>query len=143
MTASQAPSSATPAVSLSHIGQIAVPVDDLGRAVAFYRDTLGMRFLFQAPPGLAFFQCGTVRLMLDKPIREQPGHDRSRASIIYYKVDDIHAAHAALQAKGVPFDAAPHLIAKMPDHDLWMAFFKDTEGNTLALMCEVREGRQA
>jgi len=102
-----------------------------------------MRFLFQAPPGLAFFQCGTVRLMLDKPIREQPGHDRSRASIIYYKVDDIQAAHEALKAKGVDFEAEPHLIAKMPDHDLWMAFFKDTEGNTLALMCEVREGRRA
>jgi methylmalonyl-CoA/ethylmalonyl-CoA epimerase len=137
MTATQAP----PAVSLSQIGQIAVYVDDVDRAVAFYRDTLGMQLLFQAPPGLAFFQCGGVRLMLDKAAREHNGHRFSSSSIVYYKVDDIQAAYAALREKGVTFEAEPHLIAKMPDHDLWMAFLNDTEGNTLALMCEVREGR--
>jgi methylmalonyl-CoA/ethylmalonyl-CoA epimerase len=142
MTATPAPS-ATSSVSLSHIGQIAVYIDDLDRAVAFYRDTLGMQLLFQAPPGLAFFQCGSVRLMLDKPAREQNGHQFSSSSIVYYKVDDIHAAHTALSAKGVHFEGAPHMIAKMDDHDLWMAFFHDTEGNTLALMCEVREGRSS
>ena len=124
-----------PAVQLSHIGQIAVYVDDLDRAVRFYRDTLGLSFLFQAPPGLAFFQCASVRLMLDKPAR---GHRFTSSSIVYYRVDDIHAAHAALMDQGVQFTEPPHLVATMPDHDLWMGFFKDTEENILALMCEVR-----
>ncbi len=130
----QAPST----VQLSEIGQVAVYVDDVDRAVRFYRDTLGMPFLFQAPPGLAFFACGSVRLMLDRPARERNRDEHHTSSIVYYTVPDIHAAHAALQAKGVEFVEAPHLVAAMPDHDLWMAFFKDTEGNTLALMSEVR-----
>ena len=125
-------------VRLSEIGQIAVYVDDVERAVRFYRDTLGMPFLFQAPPGLAFFQCGSVRLMLDKAARDAHPDAHRTSSIVYYLVPDIRAAHAALKERGVEFVEAPHLIAPMPDHDLWMAFFKDTEGNTLALMCEVR-----
>jgi methylmalonyl-CoA/ethylmalonyl-CoA epimerase len=120
--------------SLSVIGQIAVRAIDLDRAVAFYRDVLGMRFLFQAPPGLAFFDCAGVRLLIDKPEAE---FDHP-SSVIYYRVPDIHQAHASLVARGVQFRAEPQLIAKMPDHDLWMAFFDDTEGNTLALMSEVR-----
>jgi predicted enzyme related to lactoylglutathione lyase len=124
---------------ISRVGQIAVPVHDLDRAVAFYRDVLGLRFLFQAPPGLAFFDCGGVRLMLSLP--EGPGHDRA-CSVIYYLVDDIHAAWAAVTARGAqPATAGapePHLIAKMPDHDLWMAFVDDSEGNLLGLMSEVR-----
>jgi methylmalonyl-CoA/ethylmalonyl-CoA epimerase len=123
---------------LSDIGQIAVYVDDIDRAVRFYRDTLGLPFLFQAPPGLAFFRCGNVRLMLDQPARETNRLAHATSSIIYYMVPDIHAAHAALQARAVEFVDGPHLIASMPDHDLWMAFFNDTEGNTLALMSEVR-----
>ena len=122
-------------VSLGQIGQIAVPVRDTARAVAFYRDTLGMRFLFQASPTLAFFDNGGVRLMLDKP--ETPEFER-HSSVIYYKVPDIHAAHAALSARGVRFIDAPHLIARMPDHELWMTFFRDPDENMLALMCEVR-----
>jgi methylmalonyl-CoA/ethylmalonyl-CoA epimerase len=122
-------------LSQSRIGQIAIVVQDLDRAVAFYRDTLGMRFLFQAPPKLAFFDCGGVRLMLDVPEEEEFKHS---ASILYYKVDDIRATWAALRDRGVEFRDEPHTIARMPDHELWMTFFRDTEGNTLALMSEVR-----
>jgi methylmalonyl-CoA/ethylmalonyl-CoA epimerase len=119
---------------LDRIGQIAVPVTDIDRAVVFYRDVLGMRFLFQAPPGLGFFDCGGVRLMLDSPAKAQAGN----ASILYYRVPDLAAAHAALVARGVNFEAAPHRIAKLPDHELWMAFFRDPDRNLLALMSEVR-----
>lgn len=122
-------------LSHSSIGQIAVVVQDLDRAVAFYRDTLGLRFLFQAPPKLAFFDCGGVRLMLDVPEEEEFKH---HASILYYKVDDIQATWATLRGRGVQFRDEPHMIARMPDHELWMTFFRDTDGNTLALMSEVR-----
>jgi methylmalonyl-CoA/ethylmalonyl-CoA epimerase len=122
-------------LSQARIGQIAIVVQDLDRAVAFYRDTLGMRFLFQAPPKLAFFDCGGVRLMLDVPEEEEFKHS---ASILYYKVDDIRDAWATLRDRGVEFRDEPHLVARMPDHELWMTFFRDPEGNTLALMCEVR-----
>jgi methylmalonyl-CoA/ethylmalonyl-CoA epimerase len=121
---------------LGPIGQIAVPVGDIERAVAFYRDTLGMRLLFQAPPGLAFFDCGGVRLMLDAPAKAAQAE--SRSSIIYYKVEDIATAFEALSARGVGFEAKPHRVAKLPDHELWMAFFRDPDGNLLALMSEVR-----
>lgn len=120
---------------LAQIGQVAVPVGDLERAIAFYRDTLGMRFLFQAPPGLGFFDCGGVRLMLDAPAKAQAEH---HGSVIYYKVPDIQAAFRALSARGVAFEMKPHLIAKLPDHELWMAFFRDPDANLLALMSEVR-----
>jgi methylmalonyl-CoA/ethylmalonyl-CoA epimerase len=120
-------------VALAQIGQIAVPVRDLNRAVAFYRDALGMRFLFQAPPGLAFFDCAGVRLMLDGPAQAQAG----QSSVIYFKVEDIIQAHAALVAREVAFEAPPHLIAKLADHELWMAFFRDPDRNLLALMSEV------
>ena len=120
---------------LSTIGQIAMPVKDLARAVAFYRDRLGMRFLFQAPPALAFFDCDGVRLMLDVPEDKEFAR---HGSVLYFKVPDIDAAYKELTAAGVPFRGEPHLIAKLPDHELWMAFFDDTEGNTLALMHEKR-----
>ena len=120
---------------LAQIGQIAVPVGDIERAIAFYRDTLGMRFLFQAPPGLGFFDCAGVRLMLDAPAKAQA---ESNSSVIYYKVADLQAAFETLSARGVLFEAKPHLIAKLPDHELWMAFFRDPDGNLLALMSEVR-----
>jgi methylmalonyl-CoA/ethylmalonyl-CoA epimerase len=123
------------AFKLAEIGQIAVPVADIDRAITFYRDVLGMRFLFKAPPGLGFFDCGGVRLMLDAPARAQ---GQTGSSIIYYKVPDIADACETLSARGVRFEAKPHLIAKLPDHDLWMAFFRDPDDNLLALMCEVR-----
>ena len=126
--------SVTDQVALDRIGQIAINVKDLARAVRFYRDTLGMRFLFEVP-NLAFFDCGGVRLMLgraEKPEFDHPG------SVLYYKVADINATFAALKGRDVDFIDEPHLIARMPDHDLWMVFFRDSEGNTLALMSEVR-----
>jgi methylmalonyl-CoA/ethylmalonyl-CoA epimerase len=124
-------------MNLNQIGQIAVHADDLNRAVAFYRDTLGMRFLFQAsPPGLAFFDCGGVRIMLDA-VKEQDSNERI-SSMVYYKVADIHAAHDELVSRGVTFVSKPHAIAKMPDHELWMGFFRDSENNMVALMSEVR-----
>jgi len=126
-----------PAPRLSAIGQIYVTAHDLDRAVAFYRDTLGLKFLFQVPK-MAFFDCGGVRLMLGPPDKPEFDHP---ASIIYYKVEDIEAAHEALSGKGVAVLEKPELVAKLPDHDLWMAFFRDTEGNTFALMSEVRGAR--
>jgi methylmalonyl-CoA/ethylmalonyl-CoA epimerase len=123
-----------PAVALTRIGQIAIIVKDLERAVAFYRDRLGMRFLFQVPR-MAFFDCGGVRLLLGPPDRPEFDHP---ASILYYQVDDIEAAHAALVADGVAFEEPPHLVARLADHDLWIGFLRDSEGNPLALMSEVR-----
>jgi len=120
--------------TLSSIGQIFVNVKDLDRAIAFYRDTLGMKFLFQAPPNMAFFDCDGIRLMLgiaDRPELDHP------ASIIYYKVDDIERVYETFKARGVEFVIKPHLVAPMPTYDLWLADFRDSEGNLLALMSEV------
>jgi len=125
---------AAPALSLVKLGQIAVPVRDTDRATAFYRDVLGLKHLFSAPPKLAFFDGGGVRLMLSPP--EGAGSD-SRGSVLYFRVPDLHAAHTALEERGVTIVAPPHLIAPMADHDLWMLFFKDSEDNLLALMSEV------
>ena len=118
---------------LSQVGQIAITVHDLDRAVAFYRGTLGLPFLFSAP-GMAFFDCGGVQLMLTLP--ESPEFDHT-SSIIYFKVNDMAAQHERMAGAGVEFLSEPQLIAKLEDHDLWMAFFKDLDGNTLALMSEL------
>jgi methylmalonyl-CoA/ethylmalonyl-CoA epimerase len=120
---------------LASIGQIAIPVSDVDRAITFYRDILGMRFLFKAPPGLGFFDCDGVRLLLDAAAEAGFKH---HSSIIYFDVNDIKAAYATLTARGVTFDEKPNLVAKMPDHELWMAFFRDPDSNLLALMSEVR-----
>jgi methylmalonyl-CoA/ethylmalonyl-CoA epimerase len=117
---------------LTRIGQIAINVQDVDRATAFYRDTLEMRFLFAAP-NLAFFDCGGVRLMLGRETR--PGEDH-KASVLYYRVPDLEAAHATLATRAVRFEQGPHLVARLPNHELWMAFFYDTEDNLLALMTE-------
>jgi methylmalonyl-CoA/ethylmalonyl-CoA epimerase len=122
-------------LSLSRIGQISVTVHDLDRAVAFYRDVLGMKLLFQFPPKMAFFDCGGIRLMLSLP--DEPEFDHP-ASILYYPVDDLQGAWAHLKDHGADLRREPHLVARMPDHELWMAFFRDPEGNTVALMSEVR-----
>jgi len=118
---------------LSALGQISMNAKDLGRATAFYRDVLGLPLLFEVPK-MAFFQAGEVRLMLATP--ENPEYDHP-GSILYFRVDDLGEAHRELTGRGVPFDAEPTLIADMGDHELWMAFFKDTESNQLALMSEV------
>lgn len=121
-------------VALNRIGQIAITVRDLPRAVNFYRDVLGMRHLFDGGPRLSFFDCGGVRLMLDVPADAEFQHP---PSVLYYKVDDIAAAHRELQQKGVRFEDSPHIIAKLPTHDLWMTFARDSENNVFALMSEV------
>ena len=127
-------SSVAPAsVSLDTIGQIALTVDDLAQAKDFYQNTLGLKFLFEAG-NLAFFQCGEVRLMLTTPEKQEP----RGGTILYYKVNDINATCAAIKARGVSLLQEPHLVARMPDHDLWMAFLNDPAGNTLGIMCEIR-----
>ena len=116
----------------TEIGQINIPVHDLDQAVEFYQDTLGIEYLFQVP-GMAFFNCGGIRLMLAIPKDELFDHP---SSIIYFKVEDIHSTTEALRARGVEIISNPELIAEMSDHDLWMSFFKDPDGNTLAIIAE-------
>ena len=120
-------------VALDRIGQIAIRARDIGRAVRFYRETLGMRFLFEVP-NLAFFDCGGIRLMLSTAESAEFDHP---GSVLYYKVQDLTASYDALKKCGVEFIDQPHLIAQLADHDLWMVFFRDSEENTLALMSEV------
>ena len=121
--------------TLGPIGQIAYTVSNVPSSVAFYRDAVGLKLLFEAPPGLAFFDCGGVRLMLSKPEGDfKPGS----SAVIYFRVTGIESAHQVLKQRGVLFVDEPHLIAKMPDHDLWMCFFKDPDGHTLGLMEEKR-----
>ena len=117
---------------LDALGQIQVPVQDLTRAVSFYKEQLGLSFLFQVER-MAFFDCDGLRLMLGLPESEAYDHP---SSILYFRVDDIEDSQQALQSNGVAFMGDPHLVAKMPDHDLWMSFFQDSEGNTMALMSE-------
>ena len=119
--------------ALSRIGQIAINAHDVDRATEFYRDVLGLPHLFRAGQ-LSFFDCGGVRLMLDKP--EKPEFDHP-SSILYFQVADIQAAFQRLKSAGAKFEDEPHLLARMPNHDLWMTFFRDSEGNLLALMSEV------
>ncbi|HEX2248999.1 MAG TPA: VOC family protein [Gemmatimonadales bacterium] len=115
------------------IGQLAIPVANLERAVAFYRDVLGLRFLFQAPPGLAFLECGGVRLMLAQKQESEPALP---AGVIYYRVADLDAAYNSLRERGVTFVDEPHRIARLADHELWMVFLRDPDEHLLALMAE-------
>jgi len=121
-------------VQLSRIRQIAIVAKDVKRATAFYRDVLELPFLFEAPPNLAFFDCGGVRLMISTAEGEfdHPG------STLYFLVEDIIAAQKTLAEKGAQFFEKPHVIARLPDHDLWLTEFRDSEGNPMALMSEIR-----
>ena len=119
---------------LARVHQISMRVHDVDRAVDFYRDALGLTFLFAAPPRLAFFDCGGVRLMLSTP---EPGFDHP-GSVVYFGVDDIQHTHETLTSRGVTFKTPPHKIATLADREVWLADFSDTEGNTLALMSEPR-----
>ena len=124
---------ASPSSSSTALGQVALTVEDVARSVTFFRDKVGLRFLFSAGPTLAFFDLGGVRLMLSAPEGEfSPGS----STVLYIKVQDIDASHREMRDRGVQFVDEPHLIASMPDHDLWMTFFRDPDGHTLALMCE-------
>jgi methylmalonyl-CoA/ethylmalonyl-CoA epimerase len=119
-------------VYLGEIGQIAVTVSDLARAKDFYQNVLGFKFLFNAGP-MSFFQCGKIRFAVgtsDKPVSPS-------GTILYFRVADIEETYARLAAKGVEFIQTPHLVAKMPDHDLWLAFLNDPDKNPIGLMCEM------
>ncbi len=118
-------------VGIERIGQIAVVVQDVDRAADFYERVLGLPLLFKFP-GLAFFDCGGVRLMLSKA--ERPEFDRT--SIIYYRVPDVVAAASELERRGVVFEGKPHVVHRDERHELWMAFFRDSEGNYVGLMRE-------
>jgi methylmalonyl-CoA/ethylmalonyl-CoA epimerase len=122
------------AFRLSSIGQIALQVTDIERATAFYRDVLGLPHLFSVPR-MAFFDCAGVRLLLGVP---EPGEERRAGAVLYFRVADIDAAAAALRGRGVRLEQEPAMVARMPDHELWMAQFRDPDGNALELMCERR-----
>jgi methylmalonyl-CoA/ethylmalonyl-CoA epimerase len=118
---------------LNAVGQVAVTVTDIPRAVAFYRDVLGVPFLFEAPPNMALFQAGDVRLLLGVAENET----QNFSSIVYFRVEDINVAYETLEARHVEFTHEPRLIHRGQQTDLWLAFFHDPDGNTLALMSEV------
>ncbi len=124
-------------LGISKLDQVAVRVENVDRAVAFYRDILELQHMFTAGEKLAFFDCGGTRLMLSKP--EKPEFDHP-SSILYFKVPDIHAAYAKLLERKVRAEDKPHMIANMGTHELWMAFFRDSEGNMLALSADVPVG---
>lgn len=119
---------------LQSIGQINIPVQDLEKATNFYQNTLGMALIFQVPNMMSFFDCGGVRLMLAIPTSPEYDHP---SSIIYYLVEDIYESYETLKAKNVEFTQDPHSVGQMGAVDVWMAFFKDTDGNHLAIMSEV------
>jgi len=121
-------------LSNASVAQLMIPVDDFDRGVAFYRDVLGIPFLFAAPPQMAFFMSGSVRLLVGVL---PAGQVAARGSAIYFKVPDIHAVHASLEAQGVKFSAKPHLVNRAPKSELWLAEFRDPDGNQLALMAEI------
>jgi len=126
------------ALTLHQLGQISLTVDDVDKAEAFYGGALGLRKLYRFGE-LLFFDCAGVRLFIDR------GNSRPfvpASSVLYFRTPDIALAARELNARGVVFTDAPHLIAPMEDHDLWMAFFKDPAGNALALMHEAPKGYQ-
>jgi len=130
------PTRASPGPALGEIGQIALSVDDVARAVAFYRDVIGLPFLFQPGPKLAFLMAGRVRLMVANP--EGAGAKPGANSVLYFRVADLAATHAKLVARGASPMQEPHLVAKLPDHELWLSFVRDPEGNAIGLMEERR-----
>jgi len=115
------------------IAQVMLPIDDFERGVAFYRDVLGLPFLFVAPPQMAFFLCGSVRLLVGVLPKD---HSGQRGSAIYFKVPDIRGVAASLKERGVEFLSDPHVVHRTPTSELWLANFVDPDGNQLALMSE-------
>lgn len=121
----------------ARVAQLLIPIEDFKKAVAFYKDVLGLELLFEAPPQMAFFNCGGVRLLVGVP---PSGQDAQRGSAVYFQVPDILAEHSSLSAKGVSFKAEPHIVHRTPKSELWLAEFTDLDGNQLALMSEVAAG---
>lgn len=130
MTNSTSPN--PPEVVLDEIGQIAVTVTDLARSRDFYQNVLGMQFLFDAG-SMVFFQCGKIRFAIGTSPEKTP----SGGTILYFRVPDIQSAQETLAGKGVIFNRAPFRVARMPDHDLWLAPFRDPDGNPIELMCDL------
>lgn len=124
-----------PNPALSSIRQIAITVGDVQASLRFYRDTLGLAFLFEAGPDLAFLDAGGIRLMLSKP---QGAGTVGANAVLYFTVTDIVATQAALVARGAVEERAPALAAQMPDHALWIGFLRDPDGNLVGLMEEKR-----
>jgi len=116
------------------VAQLLIPIEDFDKGVAFYRDVLGLPFLFAAPPQMAFFNCDGVRLLVG--VMPQ-GQIAQRGSAIYFQVPDIHVVYSSLKDKGVNFKAAPHVVNRTPKSELWLSEFTDPDGNQLALMSEV------
>jgi predicted enzyme related to lactoylglutathione lyase len=127
-------------LSNATVGQLLVPVGDFERGLAYYRDVLGLPLLFSAPPQMAFFLCGAVRLLVGVP---PPGKDAARSATIYFRVSDITDVHTTLTGQGVRFQSAPHIVHRTPTAELWLAEFTDPDGNQLALMSEVAASRPA
>ncbi len=121
------------AVKPDAVHQVALTVDDLDRAVGFYRDVLGLTFLFSAPPGMAFFDCGGVRLLLGTA---EVAGDTPPRSMLYYRVSDIRAAADRLAEHGVDIGNGPTMIANVGGREIWLLEFRDSEGNAAALMQE-------
>lgn len=121
--------------ALSTIGQIAITVSNVEAALGFYRDILGLDFLFGAGPDLAFLDAGGVRIMLSTP---QGGGSVGGNSILYFKVSGIEAVHSSLVSRGASNERDPQLAAEMPDHELWIGFLRDPDGNLVGLMEEKR-----
>jgi methylmalonyl-CoA/ethylmalonyl-CoA epimerase len=117
----------------SQLHQVALFAHDLDRAIAFYRDVIGLTFRFQAPPGMAFFDCGGVRLLIGTAAASGPNPPRT---MLYYRVADIHAAADRLTAHGVSLPREPMMIAKVEGREVWLLEFEDSEGNAAALMQE-------
>jgi methylmalonyl-CoA/ethylmalonyl-CoA epimerase len=119
---------------LIEIAQVALTVSDLDRSIEFYRDVLGLPLLFAAAPGLAFFRCGAVRIMLGAAAQSE--NQEKMTSTLYFRVTDIHRSAEVLNKRGLTFERDAHLVASLPDHDLYIAFFRDPDQHLLALMCE-------
>ncbi len=121
-------------MKISGIGQVSISVADVDRAVSFYRDTLGIDFLFQVPgnPGMAFFDCGGTRLYIVQPENPQD----ASTSVIYFRVESVHEAVQELKSRGVAFESEPRIIHQTDSYVLWMAFFRDPDGNLMSVMSE-------
>ena len=124
-------------LSNATVGQLFIPVTDLDRAIPFYRDTLGLPFLFTAPPKMSFFQAGSVRLLVGVPEGRA-----ERGSAIYFKVDDIKGVYDTLKRRGALMGAEPHVVHRTPTMELWLCEFQDPDGNALVLMSEVAVGQK-
>jgi len=121
--------------NLAEIGQIAITVSDVAVALPFYRDVLGLAFIFSPSPNLAFLGAGSIRIMLSTP--QGTGVVGSN-STLYFKVNNLIETYAAIISRGAVIEREPQLAARLPDHELWIGFIRDTDGNLIGIMEEKR-----